>query len=159
MKNFKLPKSLVCLLIVSIVVAGFTIAPVLGASNHKDTNFAFTFPGNPGFQESTVWREKLNTTSAYMKCNVLNAVAPSVSYYSCVPEAMYYDQYRNYISQQRVTYKNTIYTFHEGDVYFIKNLAWENAPSNAMSTYLRLYAFTGYNYVNEANGVWSPDSV
>ena len=35
MKNFKLPKSLVCLLIVSIVVAGFTIAPVLGASNHK----------------------------------------------------------------------------------------------------------------------------
>lgn len=154
MLNVKIPKSLIGLMLISIVVACFYLVPV-AANNHGDERYEFTLSG-AGNQFNTDYRKKYDKTSSWMNCEYSSG-GTSRQYY-VQPYAKYQNQYGNVISKDvNVTVKT--YYFYSGTKSYVLNYTWEHAPSGTATAYEKLHCWTGWYDSIYAYGVWSPDSI
>ncbi|MBP3038805.1 hypothetical protein J9303_04705 [Bacillaceae bacterium Marseille-Q3522] len=136
MKKFFAPS----LLIFGLVISAFGIQQTQAASNHQDTPFSFLFM--PGVVNQTDPRDKLNSTSAYMKATSISG--PGV-----------YEAWVALLNGTDISH-NHHYNISANREYFLINYA---AETYGTPVSVRIKARGVPNETYRASGVWSPDSV
>ncbi len=151
-------KKLVTFLTAILVIASFCVMPA-AANNCADTAFEFDFVNNQ--EQDTGFRQKTDTTSAYMSCSD----SSGQSYYAWVYGGLKSEGSVVYSWNASINPSNTLddrrCTFEGGSTQKIINWVKEKANANGWSTvYAKIH---GEKCIPSrtffANGVWSPDSV
>lgn len=113
------------------------------ASNYKDTTFDYYFRTSAWGSSTTEFREKLDDSSAYMKCD--STTYPYIA--QVVAAQGFFDLHYDASGGHK-------YTFNSGTVYKMINYVYENNYK-----YAAIYAQRLYSYDYFASGLWSPDSI
>ena len=135
-------RMLVALLTVVSVLQVATVSSS-AAGNYQDTIFSFEFEG---IQRFTEFREKEDSTSAYMKCNTCTTGASYTAHVVAANES-------NPAVSGDVSNGHT-YLFTANTTYKMINYAYEYGFS-----YAAIACSPNYTYKFTASGLWSPDSV